>query len=93
MINQSDCVALSQEQLELLLNAAAERGAKKALADVGLEGDGAAEDIRTLRGLIDALRIARRTACQTIVRIVTTAILASLIAGIAFKLKLLGGGQ
>jgi hypothetical protein len=93
MIETNKCLSFSKDQLETLLDDAAQRGARRALADVGLEGYDAAEDIRTLRGLIDALRIARRTACQTIVRIVTTAILASLIAGIALKLKLLGGGQ
>jgi hypothetical protein len=93
MIETNECLSFSKDQLETLLDDAAQRGARRALADVGLEGNDAAEDIRTLRGLIDALRIARRTACQTIVRIITTAILASLIAGIALKLKLLGGGQ
>ena len=69
---------------------AAEQGARKALADVGLDGPEAAIDIRDLRTLLDSLRMARRTAWQTVVRLMTTGLLLALIAGIAVKLKLFG---
>ena len=71
-----------------MLSRAAERGARRALADVGLEGPEAAIDIRDLRTLLASLRMARRTAWQTVVRLVTTALLLALIAGVAVKLKL-----
>jgi hypothetical protein len=70
----------------------AERGARRALADVGLEGKEAALDIRDLRSLIECIRFVRRTAVQTAVRLITTGILLALLAGIAIKLKLFGNG-
>jgi len=82
------CPSKSSSQL---LELAAERGAKRALADVGLVDEEAASDIRDLRSLLGAVRIARRTAWQTVVRLVTTGLILALIAGIAIKLKLFGG--
>ena len=72
---------------------AAERGAERALACLGLENGHAARDIRDLRGLIDAWREARRTAWQTTVKVLTTGVLAALLVGIAIKLRLMGGPQ
>ena len=48
------------------------------------------EDIRDLRSLLTGFRLAKRTAVQTAVRIITTGILLALMAGIAIKLKLFG---
>jgi len=81
-----------EAEFEQLLELAAERGARKALEDVGLDGDDAAVDIRDLRSLLGSLRLAKRTAVQTAVRIVTTGVLLALMAGIAIKLKLFGNG-
>jgi len=83
-------IVMPEPEFEQLLELAAERGARRALADVGLEGEGAAADIRDLRSLLGCMRFARTTAVQTIVRLVTTAILLALMAGIAIKLKLFG---
>ncbi len=85
-------VRLSEAELESMLARAAEQGAKRALADVGLEGKEAALDVRDLRSLLDCLRFVRRTAVQTAVRLITTGILLALIAGLAIKLKLFGNG-
>lgn len=82
----------TQEDIDELLDRAAERGADRCLARLGLGNGGAARDIRELRDLLDAWRDARRTAWQTLVKLVTTALLAALIAGAAMKLKLFGGG-
>lgn len=84
---------LRREEFEELLDRAAERGATRALANLGLENGHAAADIRDLRGLIDAWREARRTAWQTTVKVVTTGLLVALLVGAAIKLKLYGGGQ
>ena len=65
--------------------------AKRALADVGLDGDEAALDIRDLRSLVDCIRLVRRTAMQTAVRMITTGVILALLAGIAIKLKIFGG--
>ena len=84
-------VRMPEEEFEELLELAAERGAKKALADVGLVDEHAANDIRDLRSLLGAVRMAKRTAWQTVVRLITTGLILALIAGVAIKLKLFGG--
>lgn len=84
---------LRREDFEELLSRAAERGAERCLAHLGLENGRAAGDIRELRGLLEAWRDARKTAWQTAVRVATTAVLAILIVGAAIKLKLMGGPQ
>jgi hypothetical protein len=92
--NQSaDILNLRPEDLDELLTRAAERGAERALACLGLENGHAAADIRDLRGLIDAWREARRTAWQTSIKVLTTGVLAALLVGIAIKLRLMGGPQ
>ncbi|CAM3634932.1 membrane protein [Thalassospira profundimaris] len=85
-------VAMPEAEFEQLLELAAERGAKRALADVGLVDEDAPGDIRDLRSLLSSLRLAKRTAVQTSVRLITTGILLALMAGIAIKLKLFGNG-
>jgi hypothetical protein len=82
--------------LEEMLSRAAQRGAERCLAQLGLENGHAARDIGELRGLLEAWRDARRTAWRTAVKVATTAVLALLIVGVAIKLKLMGlsgGGQ
>jgi hypothetical protein len=82
---------LRREDFEELLDRAAERGAERCLAHLGLENGSAARDIRELRGLLDAWRDARRTAWQTFVKLLTTGFLAALLVGAAIKFKLVGG--
>lgn len=84
---------LRKEDFDDLLDRAAERGAERCLAHLGLENGSAAKDIRELRDLLEAWRDARRTAWQTTVKVVTTGVLAALLVGAAIKLKLMGGGQ
>lgn len=84
---------LRKEDFDDLLDRAAERGAERVLAHLGLENGHAARDIRELRDLLDAWRDARHTAWQTTVKLVTTGILAALLLGVALKLKVFGGGQ
>ena len=84
---------LRREDFDDLLDRAAERGAERCLAHLGLENGSAAKDIRELRDLLEAWRDARRTAWQTAVKVITTGILAALLVGAAIKLKLMGGGQ
>jgi len=91
--NASDHIHLPKPEFEALLEAAAEKGAKKALADVGLEGETAAEDVRDLRSLIDALKIVRHTALQTTVHVVVTAVFVLIVVGATIKLKLFGSGS
>ncbi len=53
---------LRKEDFDDLLDRAAERGAERCLAHLGLENGHAARDIRELRDLLEAWRDARRTA-------------------------------
>lgn len=85
-------VSMPFEEFEQLLEKSAELGAKRAMADVGLDGEDAAADIRELRGLLDAFNTAKQTAWQTVVKIVTTGFVLALVAGALIKLKLFGGG-
>lgn len=86
---QSEIISIPREELEAMLTRAAEKGALRALADVGLDGEDAADDIKELRSLLSALQLAKRTAWQTFVRILTTGLLVALITGIALKMKVL----
>lgn len=84
-------VVMPKDEFESLLNNAAERGAERVLAHLGLENGHAARDIRELRDLLEAWRDARRTAWQTVIKVATIGILATLLLGTAIKLKLFGG--
>ena len=86
-------VSLPQEEFEAMLERAAERGARHALSEVGLDGPEAAHDIRELRSLLDAYNAAKRTAGLTLIRMVVTGLVMALLAGAFLKLKLFGGGQ
>ena len=86
-------ITLRPEDLDDLLTRAAERGAERCLAHLGLENGHAARDIRELRDLLEAWREARHTAWQTVVKLVTTGVLAALLVGAAIKLKIMGGAQ
>lgn len=89
--NPDSQIRLSEAEFEGLLARAAEEGARRALADVGLDGKEAALDIRDLRALLDAIRFVRRTAVQSAVHLITTGVILALLAGIALKLKIFGG--
>src|SRR6218665_2876451 len=84
---------LRKEDFDDLLDRAAERGAERCLAHLGLENGHAAHDIRELRDLLEGWRAGWGTAGQTAVKVATTGILAALLVGAAIKLKLMGGPQ
>ena len=86
-------VIMPRELFERLLEQAAERGVKKALADMGLEGEEAAHDIRELRSLLEAFTAAKHTAWQTVVKILTTGFVLALLTGAVIKLKLFDGSS
>jgi hypothetical protein len=85
-------ITLSGSDFEALLERAAEK-ARRALADVGLDGEHAAEDVHDLRSLLAALRLVRTTALQTAMRMIVTGVLMVLVAGLAIRLKLFDGGS
>ena len=86
-------VIIPRDEFEELLERVAERGARHALQEVGLDGEDAAHDIRQLRGLLDAWREAQRTAGLTIIKMLVTGMVMALVVGSFVKLKVFGGGQ
>ena len=92
-VERRKSVTIPQEEFEVLLERAAERGAKNALHGVGLDGEDAAHDIRELRDLLDAFNEAKKTADLTIIKMLVTGLVMALLAGTVLKLKLFGGGQ
>ena len=85
-------VTMPLDEFEELLERVAERGARAALAEIGLGDEHAADDVREFRSLLSCLRQAKSTAWQTFIKIMTTSLIAALLAGIAIKLKIFGGG-
>ncbi len=86
-------VTMPRAEFEELLERVAERGARAALAEVGLDGDDAATDVRELRSLLEAFNAAKRTAWQTTVRMITTGLVLALVAGAVIKLEVFGGAR
>jgi Family of unknown function (DUF6127) len=78
-------ITLSSPELELLLQKAAECGAKKALHDIGLHDEEAADDMRELRGILDTWRDTKRTAWKTFVGWFTKGLILVILAGIYMK--------
>ncbi len=83
--SRDDMVCLPREEFETLLEQAACRGAKKALIEVGLADEEAADDIRDLRDLAGMIKLIQRTFVQTLVHWLTIGIMALIAAGIAIK--------
>lgn len=73
-------------ELRQLLEEAAEAGAKRALADVGLHDDDAIYDVHELRTLLDSWRETKTAIGQTVVRVMTVTILASIAAAIGMNI-------
>ena len=68
-------IKLSPDELEAMLDRAARRGAKEALASIGLLDDTAHRDMTEMRSLLEAWRDTRKSIWTTVIRISTTAIL------------------
>ncbi len=80
---------MTDEQLDALIERAAQRGARVALESIGLHDDGAGRDVRDLRALLTNWREARVAITRTVAQFITTAILAALAATFYFR----GGHQ
>lgn len=85
-----DHVTLPKVEFEQILESDAEKGAKRALIDVGLEGETAAAGVRDLLSLLDAIKVVRNIAFQTAVHVLVTAVLLLIVLGAASKLKQFG---
>ncbi len=71
--------------LDARLEEAARRGAKAALAAIGLNDGCASKDVRDLRDLLHAWRDVRKTARRTVVAWVIRLALLALVAGVLAK--------
>lgn len=75
-------IELTRRDLEDIIETAAQRGARAALREVGLDDPKAVDDVKELRTLLSIWRDARTTAVQTFVQVAVTALL-GLLAGVA----------
>ena len=71
---------ISNEELEAMLDRAARKGAKEALASIGLLDDSAQKDITEMRSLLEAWRDTRKSIWNTVTKVITVSIL-TFIAG------------
>lgn len=72
---------MTQQEIDTLLEAAAERGAKRALERLGLHDEDAGNDIRDLRSLLESWRSARSTVLKTITQWITMGLLGAIAFG------------
>jgi hypothetical protein len=79
-----------ENNLQGLLEQASETGARRALAQLGLDDASAAKDMGELRELLSAWRDAKRSARKAAIGWVVRMVLALLLIGIAFRLGLPG---
>jgi len=73
---------MTEIELELVIQKAAQAGAKEALREVGLSDQEAYDDVKELRSLLETWKITKTTVGQTITRTITTALLTALAVGI-----------
>lgn len=80
-------IILSKNDLENMLERAAEAGAARALKDIGLDHESADNDVFELLTLLEAWRLAKRTAWQSLIRFFVLALLTLIVAGVYVKVK------
>ena len=71
---------ITNAEIEAMLDRAARKGAKEALASIGLLDDSAQRDITEMRSLLEAWRDTRKSIWNTVTKVVTVSIL-TFIAG------------
>ena len=76
---------MEEKQLDLLLEQAAERGARRALERLGLHDDNAGKDIHDLRTLIDGFREAKTTIAKAVLQWFTIGVLGLLTVGMMMQ--------
>jgi len=81
-------VTMPREALEAMLEQAAERGAKKALATVGLGDEEAPEHIRGLRDLFTMYRVVRNGALKQIGQGIALVLIGALVLFVSTKIQL-----
>lgn len=79
-------VDLHSEQLEAIIERAAERGATKVLHTLGLQDDAANQDIAELRSWIRSVRSAKGTIASTLITALTLFVIGLFGIGLVTKL-------
>jgi len=77
---------MTEAQIEAMIEKAAAAGAIKALHTIGLSDEDANTDLRELRSVLDAWRMAKQTAGRAIVQTLTYLFLGALLAGSYIKI-------
>ena len=73
--------SISRSELEELMEEASKKGAKMALAELGLDDSNAVLDIRDLRELIKAFRMAKKDSFRLFVKWIVIGIITLITAG------------
>ena len=76
---------IPRAELEAMLDRAAERGAQRALHSLGLQDDGAANDVAELRSLLEVWRTAKVSIVKTAASMMTAFLLGALALGVGLK--------
>lgn len=77
-------ISLEEDRLKELISQAYKDGAKDILATLGLDDEEAAEDIKSLRDMVSALRTARSTAWRSFVDFLTKGVLVVIFSGLLY---------
>jgi 2-iminoacetate synthase ThiH len=77
---------LTSEEIEDLLDRAAKRGAREALAALGLHDENAHKDITEMRDLLETWRDTKKSIWRTIVKLGTVAVLSFIAASVWMQL-------
>ncbi|MFD1610963.1 DUF6127 family protein [Sphingomonas tabacisoli] len=85
LLSQAEAEGASRATLRGVVEEAAELGARRALASLGLEDASAAADMRELRSLLGAWRDAKKSAVQAVAGWFVRLVLALVVVGIAVK--------
>lgn len=85
LLSQAEADGVSRTTLRGVIEEAAELGARRALASLGLEDEEAGKDMRELRGLLGAWRDAKKSAVQAVAGWFVRLVLALVVVGIAVK--------
>jgi hypothetical protein len=80
----SEIVQVSRAELEAICRKVAQEGVKDALESLGLND---AKDIYEIKSIVEAWRAIRTSMFQTVGKVVTTIILASIAAGVVINGK------
>lgn len=80
-------MSITPEELEAMLDRAAKKGATEALRSLGLQDEDAANDIRDMRGLLDAWRLTKKSIWSTTVKMGTVAMLTFIATAVWMSFK------